>query len=95
MKKSFTQDFAALERALRAQRRRRVVVVTPEQIIVEQCMTPRAAAGIERKFGIKFGWFSPTYSALKRHKLMPSQRMQWEAWLELYEQAKASNRKGS
>jgi len=90
MRKSFAQDFAALEAALRRQRRQRVVVMTPEQLVVELRLTPRSVKQIERRFGVSFRWHAATYAALRRHKLMPRKRMLWETWLQQYQRAKAN-----
>lgn len=87
--RSFARDFAALESALLRQRRERVVVMTPEQLIVELALTPRKVKRIEKRFGIKLKWHSGAYAALCRHRLMPVRPTGWEVWLERYQGAKA------
>lgn len=90
MRISFAQDFAPLEAALSRQKREGVFVVTPEQLIVELCLRPKSVKQIERRFGVELGWFSSTYAALRRQRLLPNRPVLWETWLRQYLRAKIS-----
>lgn len=88
-RRTFAVDFAALEKALLKQRRERIVVMTPEQLIVELALTPQKVARIEKKFGVRLDWHAKAYAALCRHNLMPAKPIEWEVWLGRYQRAKA------
>lgn len=90
----FSQAFAPLETSLTRRAKMGGTVMTPEQMIVELHLTPLLVRQIEGRFRIRLPWFKPTYANLKRHGLMPRERIPWEEWLKDYRKRRAAACRG-
>ena len=84
---SFREDFAALERSLRRERRDGGVIITPERLVVELGLGPAKIRRIAKYAPSLAISLAATYRNMRSHHLLPARDNKvWGDWLRVYVQ---------